>query len=172
MPDVNAIFPVHAINSYLWKRITDEGILTTIPYNGIEIRPIVPVQQLPVLAEAIDAMPGVHSYPFLVYNWTQINTGDMWFVKTHEIAYSLRSDDDNKTSLLIDLINKEFEKYDESAKPVNDYIASIDPPARFAKFHFKYISVSTLGGQLPTTEQNGPSEAIIILRAAFTEDES
>jgi hypothetical protein len=25
---------------------------------------------------------------------------------------------------------------------------------------------------LPTTEQNGPSEAIIILRAAFTEDES
>lgn len=163
------VFPVHAINSYLWKRITDEGILTTIPYNGIHIRPIVPVEEVPTLMQAIDAMPGIKSYPFFVYNWTRINIGDMWFIKSHEIAYSLRSDDDSATAQLIDLIDKEFQDYDIAARRLNEYISSLGSTV-YSNFDFKYISLSTIGGPMPTEDENGPKESIITLRVSFTDD--
>lgn len=165
----NALFPVHALNKYLWDKIVENDILTTVPYQGVGLVPIVPVEEVPVLMQAIDSLPGVASYPFIVYNWTRVNVGQQWFVKVHEIAYALRSDDNDKTSLIIDLFDKEFEDYDQAAQRVNQYIAGLPQPTRLSAFSFKYINISTLGGPLPADDQNSPKESVVTLRVAFTE---
>lgn len=169
--------PVHAINNYLWSRVGNEGgeaILVRDNYKGPGMSkglvPIVPVEEAPDLITIIEGASGITSHPYMIYTWNRINTGDMWFVKTHQIAYSVRSADDRKLGQMINLFAKEFESYDKAAQNVNKHMAGLsatyDPLKRFK---FKHISVSTLSGGLPAESENGVSEALVTLSVTFTE---
>jgi len=159
---------VHALNRYLWSRIEAEGIMQKITYQGTQLTPIVPVEETPTLLTAIDAQAGVGNLPFIVYNWTKIDNGQLWMIETNEIAYAIRSSNDIVMRQLINLFDDEFRDYDDSAQRVNLYLMGL-PPTKLQEFDFKTISVSSLGGQMPVTEENGQNEAIISVRATFTQ---
>lgn len=164
-------FPVHALNRYIWSRIEAEGILSKTDYSTTQIPagivPIVPVRETPELLEIIEAQPGVGSRPYIVYTWAKINTGQMWFVKTHEIAYAIRSDDDAKLSQLMNLYEDLFEDYDQAALRANAFIRA-NGSASHKLYDFKHISISSISDQMPGEQELAPNESIITIRAAYT----
>lgn len=168
---IDRVHPVHAINRYLWSRIEAEDILKKDDYKEagktVGMIPIVPVKESPELIRIIDSQPGITSRPYIVYAFSRINTGQMWFVKSHQIAYSVRSADDNKMGQLVNLFEREFEKYDESARNVNAFMQSA--PVSLKKYNFKHISLSQISGPMPAESENGEDEALITITAAFTE---
>lgn len=166
------IHPAHALRHYLWNAIETEGILSkadyispATPVDGLI--PVVPVEEEPDLMKAIESQIGVTSRPYIVYTWTKIPTGQTWFLKTHHITFAIRSTDDVKMGQLINLFESLFQDFDEAARRVNDYIA-LGPDA-FKRFTFKVIETREMGSQGPSMVENGVKEAIVILRATFTD---
>lgn len=163
---IDKIHPAHAINKFLWSRIESEGILSKVNYNGWV--PIVPVEETPEFLEIIDAQPGILSHPYIVYSWSRVNTGQAWFMKTHNIAYSIRSADDDKTGQLINLFEREFQDYDSAAQRVNAFIET-SGAASHKRYRFTHIFVQILGAQLPAGSENGVNEALVTISASYTE---
>lgn len=167
----STMFPVYAINRFLWSRIEAEGILKKSDYSAPEVPggiiPIVPVRETAELMTIIDQQPGVSSRPYIVYTWVKINTGTDWFVKTHEIAYAIRSDDDTKLAQLMNLFEDLFEDYDMAAHRLNTYILANGTTAQ-KQFQFKSISIASISEQMPGEQENSPNESIITIRAQYT----
>lgn len=170
--------PVHAINSYLWSKAGNEtggeGILIRDNYKGAGMTkgliPIVPVEEAPDLITIIEGTSGIASYPYMVFTWSRTNTGPEWYLKTHQIAYSIRAADEKKLGQLVNLFSREFESYDKAAQKVNAYMAGLSASFNpIKRFKFKYINIQTLGGGLPSESENGVSEALVTLSATFTE---
>lgn len=160
------VFPVHAVNRYLWSRIEAHGILSRDNYNGLT--PIVPVEETPDLLTIIDAQPGVGSHPYIVYAWNKLNNnGSEWYLKTHQIAYAVRSADDDKLRQLINLFEQEFQDLDRAALRVNQFLGGLPAGNVLKSYQFKHISLSTLGGGLPAEAENGVSESLITVSATF-----
>lgn len=168
---IDNVHPAHAINRYLWSRIEAEGILSRNDYKGAGMTtgmiPIVPVKETAELITVIESQDGIGSRPYIVYTWNRINTGQMWYLKSHQIAYSVRSADQVKMGQLLNLFGKEFERYDESARKVNSYLQTA--PAALKRFGFKWINLSQISGPLPSESENGEDEALVTITAAFTE---
>lgn len=170
------VFPVHAVNKYLWHRLSDEasayegdrpGESILSRYNNIV--PIVPVEEVPDLMQAIDSQPGVGSRPYIVYAWNRVNSqGAAWYLKTHQIAYAVRSADDDKMRQTINLFEQEFQDQDRAALRLNAYLGSLPEASPLKRFQFKYLNISSLGGQLPAEVENGVSESLITVSATFT----
>jgi len=164
---IDKVFPVHALNKYLWSRIKGEGILTETNYSGLV--PIVPVEEIPELLQIIDAQPGIGSFPFLVYSWSRINNGVNWWMKTHNIAYSIRSTDDEAMGKLINLFEKEFQDYEAAARRVNDFVVA-NGTALQKRYRFTHINVQVLGAQMPAGSEQGSSEALVTIAASYVEN--
>lgn len=164
---INKVQPVHAVNRYLWSRIKSEGILTESDYEGMV--PIVPIKETPDLITIIDAQPGISSLPYIVYTWSRGSNNGEWYLETHELAYSVRSADEEKLGQLIKLFNLEFRDYDRAAMRVNAYIQNNGTASQKA-FQFKYINVMSLGAAMPADTENGVDEALITISATFVDN--
>lgn len=169
--EINNVHPAHAINRYLWSRIEANGILSRNDYKGPGMTtgmiPIVPVKETAELITVIESQDGIGSRPYMVYTWNRTNTGQAWFLKSHQIAYSVRSADQVKMGQLLNLFEHEFERYDESAQRVNAYLQTAPPALK--RFGFKWINLSQISGPLPSESENGEDEALVTITAAFTE---
>lgn len=163
---IDKIHPVHAINRFLWSKIESEDILSKSNYSGLV--PIIPVQETPEFITIIEAQPGVVSHPYLVYSWTRVSTGQAWFLKQHNIAYSIRSADDDKTSQLLNLFERELQDYDMAARRVNTFVSEFGSPAH-RRFSFTHINVQVLGAPQPSGSENGVSESLVTLNVNYTE---
>lgn len=171
----SSIHPAYAINKFLWNRIETEGILAKTDYATSSlpggIVPIVPVEETADLLTIIDAQAGITSRPYIVFTWTKVNTNDPPYLKTHEVAYAIRSADDVKMRRLINLFDDLFSDQDIAALRLNRFLMAAPTttvPASLKKFHFKTVTTSTLGGQMPAERENGVNESLITVRAMFT----
>lgn len=167
MKEVKKLVPAHAINRYLWSRIEANGYLSKTNYSGMT--PIVPVEEIPEFLQIIDAQPGIKSYPFIVYSWSRINNGQAWWLKTHNIAYSIRSTDDDAMGNLIALFETEFEDQDIAARRVNEYISTLSSTSALRRFRFTTISIQVLGAQMPAGTETGANEALVTIAASYVE---
>lgn len=162
---IDKIHPAHAINRFLWSRIEAEGILNKANYSGLV--PIVPVEETPEFMQVIDAQDGIGSYPYIIYSWSRINTGQMWFMKSHNIAYSIRSADDDKMGQLLNLFEREFQDYDAAAQRVNSFVGT-SGAASHKRYNFTHINVQVLGAAMPSESETGVSEALVTLSVNYT----
>lgn len=163
--------PVNAVTRFLWTQIEAEGILSKTDYatTGLPggVIPIVPIEESPDLLRIIDSQAGVGSLPYIVYTWTKINTGENWYLKSQDIAYSIRSADDVKTRKLINLFEDLFQDYDAAGRRINSWIFSQGTAAHKA-YIFKTANISTLGGQMPVDVENGVNESLVTIRVTYT----
>lgn len=170
---LSKLVPAHAINRYLWSRIEANSILSKnnykVPNSTIMLTPIVPVEEIPELLQVIDSQPGVASYPFIVYSWSRINNGQAWWLKTHNVAYSIRSTDDDAMATLINLFETEFEDQDIAARRVNEYIATLPANSPLRRFRFTTINIHVLGSQMPAGTDTGANEALVTIAVSYVE---
>lgn len=169
--DINSTQPIHIINKYIWDQIAGQGIMTKTDYRSTDfpagIVPIVPIKETPQLLQIIEQQAGVKALPYIVYTWNKIPSGQEWFLKTHDMAYAIRSPDSVKTSKLINLFDTLFKDFDAAARRVNDYLYLSGTTTQKA-YHFKKIEVQTLGAEMPSDRENGVDEALITIRATFS----
>lgn len=163
---IDNIHPAHAINRYLWSRIEAEGILSKSNYSGLT--PIIPVEETPDFIQVVESQPGIGSFPYIVYSWSRVNSGQMWFMKTHNVAYSIRSADDYKMGQLLNLFEREFQSYDMAAQRINQFIAT-NGTASQKRFNFTTINVQVLGAPMPAESETGVSEALVTISVNYTE---
>lgn len=165
---IDQVFPVHAINKYLWSRVgqAGEAILNSADYEGWI--PIVPIKDTPDLYTIIERHDGIQSLPYIVYTWSRANQGGEWYMETHEIAYSIRSGDQKKMGQLIKIFNQEFRDYDRAAQRVNAFVSVNGTPGQ-KQYEFKHINITSLGAAMPADTENGVDESLIIISATFTD---
>lgn len=170
---LSKLVPAHAINRYLWTRIETNGILSKsnykVPNSTVTLTPIVPVEEVPELLQVIDSQPGVGSYPFIVYSWSRIDNGQTWWLKTHNIGYSIRSTDDEAMASLLELFEKEFEDQDVAARRVNEYIATLPATSPLRRFRFTHVKIHVLGAQMPAGTDTGMNEALVTIAVSYVE---
>jgi hypothetical protein len=162
----NNLYPAVAVNRMLWAAIEAENIMTKADYSGLI--PIIPIEESPDFMTIIDQQGGIGSRPYIVYTWSKVPGNENWFIKSHEIAYAIRSTDDDKTRRLLNLFENLFQDYDAAAQRLNAF--NYSPAGREAHtiYDFKWIHLTTLGGPMPSEEENGPNESIIGLRVGYT----
>jgi hypothetical protein len=120
--------PAHDINKYIWALLKSEGILNASHYHApdldLDIIPIVPVQEVPELANHL----GDKAY--LIYDVVDTNstmTGDAWWVRKQEITYAIYGPDISKINEIINCLTKFLKKKDESA----GYVQAAVPSSKF-----------------------------------------
>lgn len=171
----NNLYPAVAINRFLWSQIEQAGIVDS---NGqpIMVRsnyggniPIIPVEETPEFMTIMDQQGGIRSFPYIVYTWTRVNPGVQWYLKQQELAYAIRSTDDNAIRQLLNLFETLFQDYDVAAQRVNSFTSGPGGRESHRRYHFKYIHLTTLGGPMPAETENGPNESLVGLRIGYTE---
>lgn len=163
---IDKVHPAHPLNKYLWSRIKAEGIMTETSYSGLV--PIIPVEETAEFMTVLDAQTGIQKPPYIVYSWSKLNTGQAWFHKAHNVAYSIRSADDDKMGQLLNLFEREFEDYDRAAMRINQYIAS-GTSTTHKRYNFTHVNVQVLGAPLPAGSETGVNEALVTLNVNYTQ---
>jgi uncharacterized protein RhaS with RHS repeats len=157
---------VYGLNRYLWAKIQEEAILDPASYGGLI--PIIPTQEVPQLAQAMDSQDGIRSFPFIVYTWNTNGYDQEWYTASDQIIYVINSNDGKKLRQLVLLISKQFKRFDESARAVNEFVQGSTLSDEYKAYDYKYISVQAGTGGQPGFNENDPISAMVTVRAMYT----
>lgn len=147
------------VNKYLWHLLQTELGWSIDNYNGLV--PITDPQQQPEMLE-FDA-------PFIVYNWSLQATGTLYVEQEEQIAYAIFSREEKDIRQAVNLINNYFNRFDDSAKDVNAYVAANGSDLN-KKFDYKYLRVLSSSGAQPSAQEGGRMDGMIIIRSCFIVD--
>lgn len=158
--DRYTVAAVHPIRAFLWDRLSADLGMSKLgdPNNGIV--PIIPSQQVPQVTQ--------YAEPFIVYNWVTEPQGVDWYFQADQMIFLVYSEEEEEIRIVVNYMRDLFEKYDESARPINEWIAnqSYEP---YKAFHYKYINVlQGSGGVLPMETEDGRQESMITLHVTYT----
>lgn len=170
------LYAVHGINRYLWSRLQTLNSMNPSKYvgrinNGPNINwiPIMPTQMIEEFTEATDV--DGEKAPFIVYNWNVESIAQSWFIQSEQIIYVVYSDSEESIRQVTKTMINLFKRWDTSADEVNNWIN--DPAnslsAEYKKFEYKSISIQAANGPLPVEEAGSRLQALITLRATYTE---
>jgi hypothetical protein len=88
-------------------------------------------------------------------------------LKEEQISYAIYSANEKDIRQFINLMKEYFDRRDESAGMVNDYLR-VNGSAENKRFDYKYTyTISTSGAQPPISE-GGRMDGLVILRIAYT----
>jgi hypothetical protein len=155
---------VHPLNAFLWNELESEFGMSESDYAVTEMPqglvPIIPSQQIPLLTR--------QEKPFLVYNWTTEDQGVDWYLQHDQIMYLVYSEEEKEIRQLVNFMRSLFEKFDESAAPVNHFVRN-STSDNWKRFNYKYIQVlSGSGGALPLGSEGGRQESMVSIRVTYT----
>lgn len=170
--EATSIPAVFGLNKFLWAKIKEAGILDETNYGGLV--PIVPVQETPLLQQAMDEQTGIRSFPFIVYSWYQNGHTQDWFMECDNAVYriNVNPNDGIKLRQLVSLINDVCRRWDDSAQALNDWIQASNLSQAYKDYDYKYINIqSTQGGQ-PTDLDHAPITAMVTVKIEYTHAKS
>lgn len=160
---------VHGIRKFLWDTILKNNILgdsTQINQRYGTIVPIIPVKQTPEFQKEM-ALKG--SPPYIVYNWNTDESEDSWFIESDQIVFLMYAASSDELTRLVNFVKELFKMRDESAMLVNNYIDQLADNINLSRFQYTSISVLTSGAPLPIEQEGGLSEAMVTIRAQYTQ---
>jgi|ERR1044072_1047833 hypothetical protein len=148
---------VHGLNKYIWKRIQDELGWVTSDYGGLT--PITTPQQQPEF-NAFDK-------PYIVYGYTLQGTNTLFPVQGEVVTYTVFSTQSADIRKAVNLINSALNRFDESARDVNNYIAANGSDDNKA-FDYKFIRVNQATGPEPAVTEGGRQDGSVIVSMEYT----
>ena len=108
------------VTKYLWSRLISSGVIVAadyiVPELGVTLVPIVPVQEVPELANHIDAKP------YIVYSVmttaSDVGNGDEWWFERDELTLAVYAPNIGKLQEITNCIKASFRKYDQTARQI------------------------------------------------------
>jgi hypothetical protein len=104
---------VYALNSYLWKLI--EANLGWKKSDYGTAQPIIPSAQQPELVAT--------GNPFIVYGSAIQPVSHLYALRTESVSYNVYSESSTEANAVINLFMETFERQDEAARDVNEWLA-------------------------------------------------
>lgn len=148
---------VHGLNKFIWAKLQSELEWSASNYGGLT--PITVPQQQPEFNN--------YNAPYVVYNYNHQSTGDDFWMNEEQISYAVYSADEKDIRRFINLMKTYFERRDESAGLINDYIRA-NGSAENKRFDYKYTYVISTSGAQPAVTEGGRMDGLVILRIAYT----
>lgn len=149
----------HILAGYVWSRIQTEILWTADDYGGLV--PIVPVQQQPELNSATG--------PFIVFASAIDYYSPLWIINHETVSFTIFSEGTRDINEVTNIIVSKFKKFDESAKAVNDYIATLGAAYNeYKNFDFKTIRVTGASGAQPSLQEGGRQDGNVVVKCSYT----
>jgi hypothetical protein len=162
---------VHQLNKWLWSRLQTlqyKGAYAFekfAPHGAIPLVPIIPSQQLPEFTEIAGGAP------FIVYNYTDLDTGSTWYIQEQTNAYVIYDNDEERLRTIHNYMIDLLRRMDWTAQEVNSFLmAGIEPGTQADQFDFKSVYVTLSNGPEPFEQQGGRQGALVVCRTMFTHD--
>jgi hypothetical protein len=161
------------LNKWLWSKLKDlpykggYAFGKYVPHGTIGLVPIIPSQQLPEFTEIAGGAP------FIVYNYTDLDTGDAWFTQEQQVAYVIYDNDEERLRTIDAYMVNLLQRMDWTAQEVNDYILNPntqEPGTNADHYEFKSVLVTSANGPEPFEQQGGRQGALVVARIMFTHD--
>lgn len=131
------------IRQYLWTNLLDSGVLDENDYwvetMGTRLNPIIPSQQVP---EFQNLLPGV---PYMVYDIEMVEYGDDFWITEEVATLTIVGGDYTKLYQISQLIKDLMQRYDMSAREIND--DNPDSPFKFLKAHVSGMVSPDIGSE-------------------------
>jgi len=147
------------IRSFLWHKLQ-----TQLGWNAAETGNLIPItvpQQQPQLSQ--------YTGPYIVYKWTLMPSGEYFLMREEQIAFTIYSQEEDDIRYCIAMMDDIFNKYDDSAKEINNWISLNGNPGE-KKFDFKYTYTITGNGPQPAASEGGRMDGMVIIRACYVID--
>lgn len=154
---------VYALNSYLWKLLKEN--LGWTRWN--DVPPIVPDQQTPEVMQSGKA--------FLVYGSAKHPPTHLYQHKSEAASYMVYALSATEVNRIVDLLTDVFERQDEAAADVNDWLA-LEAQNRAGGHRGVYFTTirATMAekAERPADEEGGYYGGLVMLEMRFTTDAS
>jgi hypothetical protein len=147
----------YALRSYVWKLLRQNLGWTEFD-NGLI--PIITTQQQP---EAMEA-----GRPFLVYGSAIHQPGHLYALRTEAISYTIYATDIDEANTVANLLADTFERQDEAAADVNEWIDLERQHGKFRNVSFGTITAVLVEKAVPTDQEGGFYAATVMLQAKYT----
>lgn len=152
------VSPTLALRQYVWAllRANDPTTWTEANYGGTI--PIVPLNEEPELSE--------FTGPRIVYEYTHPDSGPAYYRQRGNMTLAIRDDNFRRMGKTMNILETAFNRYDESARDVNDYIqrrkASLDLGISFGSINVGFSQSGT-----PETQEGGRMVGIVDIEFDF-----
>lgn len=174
----DSIPAVYGLNRYLWAKIVEAGILgpddATVRANYGGLIPIVPVQETPLLQQAMDEQPGIKSFPYIVYSWYQNGHMQDWFMESDNVVYRINANATHGKEMrqLVLLFNNLLKRWDESAQALNRWIQDSSLSDEYKAYDYKYLNIQAATGGTSTDLEDAPITAMVTVKIEYSNNRS
>lgn len=153
------VSPSLALRQYVWAvlKANDPVTWNTSKYGGLT--PIVPLNEEPELDE--------FSGPRIVYEYNHPDAGVSYYRQFGNMTLAIRDDNFRRLGKTMNILENTFNRMDESARDVNDYIdrkrvAGVDLGISFGSINVAFAQSGT-----PETQEGGRMVGIVDIEFDF-----
>lgn len=161
-PEVN---PVYLIVHYAAKVLNTNDPDTWSPSNYGDKVPIVPLSEEPDLSQ--------YTGPHIVYGYALDATGDLHARKGGSVTLAVYDQNFRRLTKTMNILQKAFERQDESAKDINKFTSSrvgTETQSPFLGIRFGTVSLGFVEGGIPEDTEGGRQSALINIRFEYYVD--
>ena len=148
------------IRKYLWDQLKYMGLFVDTDYYsdnvGIEIVPIIPVQQAAELNQFLSGKTHI------VYDKIGMSFEEMWAISCDQVLFTIYSTDVSEINSLRNFMVDLFRRMDESAADVNKWAGLSN------KFKFHSIFIADISPTSPSEELQGFFSADVVLELKYS----
>ncbi len=146
----------YALNSYVSKLLEVNMGFDTASYNGGRF--IVPLAQQPELLQT--------GQPFLTYGSSVHAPGHNYALRKEAIAYSIWATSSTKVNAIVQLLVDCFERQDEAAADVNEWLGMSTIP--FEGITFGSVKLEMTENANPPDQEGGFVQGFVLLTMTYT----
>lgn len=147
----------HVVANYLWSKAKSQLGWSEDNYGGL----------IPFATAGQQQELMSFTGPFVLFAWSP-QAEPLWLMDREIAAFTVYSGDTTDVGEFVNLARGLFKKLDESAKDVNNYIATLPSNHPFKAFDIKSIGFRSATGPQPPMQEGGRFDGNIIVSIAFT----
>lgn len=148
------ILPAHIIRLYIWALLQQEGVLETISVGGVELVPIIPIEDEPKVADS--------GKPYAIYGYAENESRQLEQIREGVLSLRVIAPKFSQVGHITNTVSRAFESSDVATEAVNIFSSDFSSQSlegiRFT--HLKTIHVE--GGE-PADSEAGPVDAMVTI---------
>lgn len=149
---------VHGLRQYIWYLLQEELEWTAENYGGLV--PIVTPEQQPEMT--------AFNKPFIVYAYSKKMGSNNYFLESEVASFTIFSQSEKDIRQVLNLLDTKFDKRDEAAYELNEFISQSSLDVQYKYFDYKTIWVSAFQGPAPESEEGGRRDGVININVTYT----
>jgi hypothetical protein len=150
----NKTVAAHILRLYAWEMLRENGALSKITVGGIDLIPIIPVEDEPEFRDSGKA--------YIIYGWAENEESNVEGIKRGNLAFRIIAEDSNQLSYITSILSKGLCGEDVAAESVNWWSSSYQD-ADFIGIRFTWIDTILIESADPAIAEGGQVEGNVMV---------